>query len=88
MNVLLLYYTKTGHTLEAAGAVAEGIRSTGSTADLVSVQDFVGQLDGYDALIVGSPCWAGIAGAGVAIPIDRALAALGAGILEDRKSVV
>ncbi len=30
MKTLLLHYTKTGHTLEAAEAVAEGVRAVGS----------------------------------------------------------
>jgi len=35
VRILFLYYSKTGHTLEAARATAEGIRSAGSEADLV-----------------------------------------------------
>jgi flavorubredoxin len=63
MKVLILYYTKTGHTLEAANATAEGIRSAGSEVDLAAVQVFdSAQLTGYDALIVASPCWAGSMG--------------------------
>jgi flavorubredoxin len=63
MKVLILYFTKTGHTLEAANATAEGIRSAGSEADLIAAQDFnAAQLSGYDALIVASPCWAGSMG--------------------------
>jgi flavodoxin len=78
MKVLVLYFTKTGHTLEAANATAEGIRASGSEADLIAAQDFdAAQLAGYDALIVASPCWAGSAGVPMLPrPLDRALAAL------------
>ena len=84
MKVLILYFTKTGHTLEAANATAEGIRSAGSEADLISAQEFdAAQLVGYDALIVASPCWAGSAGVPMLPkPLDRALAALSADALE------
>ena len=81
MNVPSLCYTKTCHTLEAVNAVAKGIRSTGSTADMVSVQDFAGRLDEYDALVVGNLCRGGVAGAGMAIPIERALARLALRVL-------
>jgi multimeric flavodoxin WrbA len=78
VKVLILYFTKTGHTLEAANATAEGIRSAGSEADLITAKDFdSAQLTGYDALIVGSPCWAGSVGRPIlARPVDRALTVL------------
>jgi flavodoxin len=78
MKVLILYFTKTGHTLEAANAAAEGIRSAGSEADLVTVKGFdTARLKDYDAFIVASPCWAGSTGrAFLPRPLERALAAL------------
>lgn len=76
MRILVLYHSKTGHTLEAANATAEGIRSAGSDATIVAVTDF--QADSaaeYDALILGSPCWAGsITHSGVARPIAQLVA--------------
>jgi multimeric flavodoxin WrbA len=85
MKVLILYFTKTGHTLEATNAIAEGIRSAGSEADLLTAQEFdSAQLTGYDALIVASPCWAGSVGRPMlAKPIDRALTALATDELRD-----
>jgi flavodoxin len=78
MNVLILYHTKTGHTLEAANAVAEGIRSAGSEANLVPVSEFIAaDSASYDALIVGSPCWWGSVVGGIATPVQKALDALG-----------
>ena len=85
MKVLILYFTKTGHTLEAVNATAEGIRAAGSEADLVTAQGFdVAQLAGYDALIVASPCWAGSVGMPMlAPPIERAMVALPADAVRD-----
>jgi multimeric flavodoxin WrbA len=87
MKVLLVYFTKTGHTLEAANATAEGIRAAGSEVDLVTAQSFEGhQLAGYEALIAASPCWAGSVGRPVlAPPLDRALAALSSEALRDKR---
>jgi multimeric flavodoxin WrbA len=87
MKVLILYHTKTGHTLEAANATAEGIRSAGSEADLVSAKNWnPAALADYDALIVGSPCWAGsVTSAGVAAPITRALDSLAPGALQGKR---
>jgi flavodoxin len=87
VKVLILYFTKTGHTLEAANATAEGIRSAGSEVDSIAAQDFdSAQLAGYNALIVASPCWAGSAGVPMlAKPLDRALTALVAEALQDKR---
>jgi flavodoxin len=87
MKVLILYYTKTGHTLEAANATAQGIRSAGSEADLVTVKAFdAADLAHYDALIVGSPCWAGsLTPLGVAEPMVKALDALAPGSLAGKR---
>jgi multimeric flavodoxin WrbA len=85
LKVLILYFTKTGHTLEAANATAEGIRSAGSEADLIEAQAFdAAQFVGYDALIVASPCWAGAANQFLLPkPMERALMALAADALQD-----
>ena len=87
MKVLILYYTKTGHTLEAADATAKGIRSAGSEADLVTTQAFdAAELSKYDAMVIGSPCWGGsLTSSGVALPILRALNALAPGVLKGKR---
>ena len=87
MKTIILYYTKTGHTLEAANATAEGIRSAGSEADLIEAREFgAAQLTGYQALIVASPCWAGSVGRPMlAKPIERALKALATDALRDKR---
>jgi flavodoxin len=87
MKVLILYYTQTGHTLEAASATAEGIGSAGSEVDLVPVEDFdAAEVTDYDALIVGSPCWAGsLTSLGVAEPVVKALDAVAPGALVGKR---
>jgi flavodoxin len=86
MKVIVLYHTKTGHTREAANATVEGIRSAGSEVDLVSAKDFdPGQLTGYDALIVGSPCWFGSVAGGIATPVKEALDSLTPDALQGKR---
>jgi flavodoxin len=79
MRTLLLYYTKTGHTLEAAEAIAKGVTASGNEVKLVAAKDFnPAEVKTYDMLIVGSPCWGGSMGAGIASPVTKALKMLGA----------
>ena len=86
MKVMIVYHTKTGHTLEAANALAEGIRSAGSEVDLVDAKGFSpAQVAGYDALIAGSPCWFGSVAGGIATPVNAALESLDAGALQGKK---
>ena len=87
MKVLVLYFTKTGHTLEAANATAEGIRSASSEADLIAAQEFdPAQLAGYEALIVACPCWAGVADQFLLPkPLDRALTAMDTDALREKR---
>jgi flavodoxin len=74
MNALLLYHTKTGHTLEAANAIVKGIQSAGGSVMLVLAKDFTPQtINQYDVLIVGSPCWGGSIASGVSTPISDAM---------------
>lgn len=88
MKVLILYFTKTGHTLEAANATAEGIRAAGSEVDLITVKDFVGdKLPDYEALIVASPCWGGSISkkGGIPGPVKKALKGLEPGAVKGKR---
>jgi flavodoxin len=86
MKALILYHTKTGHTLEAANATAEGIRTAGSKVDLIVAKDFdAAALTNYDALIVGSPCWFGSVVGGIATPVQKALDGLGSDALQGKR---
>jgi hypothetical protein len=65
----------------------EGIRAAGSEADLVAAQAFdPSQLAGYEALIVASPCWAGVADRLLLPkPLERALTALATDALREKR---
>jgi flavodoxin len=70
----LLYYSKTGHTLEAANAIVQGIQSAGGSVTLVLAKDFTPQtINQYDVLIVGSPCWGGSIAGGISTPVSEAI---------------
>lgn len=63
MKTLIIYYTKTGHTLEAINPFAETLKKEGSEVQIVLAKNFKPEmLSGYDSLFIGSPCWAGAAG--------------------------
>lgn len=87
MRVLILYFTKTGHTLEAATAAAEGIKASGGEVSLVSIKDFSSKmLEEFDALIVASPCWGGSISKreGIAWPLKKVLKSLEPGVLKGK----
>ncbi|WP_068475729.1 flavodoxin family protein [Saccharicrinis aurantiacus] len=75
MKILIIYHTKTGHTQEAITPMIEGLKAKGTKVDVSLAKDFNGSmLSDYDALIVGTPCWAGSSGiAGVASPVIKAI---------------
>lgn len=74
MNALIMYHSKTGHTLEAANAIVEGIKSAGGSATLVQAKNFIpSTINQYDMFIVGSPCWGGSIADGVATPVSNAI---------------
>lgn len=88
MKVLILYFSKTGHTLEAANAIVEGIEAAGSEAEIVNVKEFdVSSISNYEAIIVGSPCWAGSMSKkkGVSKPVKKMLNAIEPGVLAGKK---
>ncbi|MDC7127268.1 MAG: hypothetical protein PQJ46_17025 [Spirochaetales bacterium] len=78
MKTLILYYTKTGHTLEAVTSVAEGLKAGGAEVTSCSVKDFTpSMLDDCDSLIAASPCWAGSFGKnGAAKPLVKVIDSL------------
>ncbi|MEZ4599552.1 MAG: hypothetical protein R2940_07160 [Syntrophotaleaceae bacterium] len=87
MKILILYFSKTGHTLEAVQATAEGIRAAGSEADIVEVNDFdPAAVASYEGFILASPCWSGsVSPWGVALPLLRALKGLQADSLRGKR---
>jgi NAD(P)H dehydrogenase (quinone) len=59
-KVLVVYYSRSGHTKAMAEEVAKGAEEAGAEVDLRSVEDAsVDDLPGYDAVIAGSPTYYG-----------------------------
>lgn len=88
MNVLIVYFSKTGHTGEAANAIAEGIKTAGSEVTVIKNDEFSADLLAtYDAVLVGSPCrWGGVSSKlGVAPVIKKMLLALPDNALAGKK---
>ncbi|OJF76864.1 MAG: hypothetical protein BKP49_04680 [Treponema sp. CETP13] len=78
MKTLIVYYTKTGHTLEATKATAKGIKDAGSEVDILEITKFEpALLKNYDSFIVAAPCWdGGITDNGVPKYVTRVLESL------------
>ena len=60
-KVLIVYATRTGETEKIGNLIAEGIRISGHEAEVVQVTDIkkTEDLNGYDALVLGSPTYHG-----------------------------
>lgn len=86
MNTLILYHTKTGHTLEAINPVVEGIKEAGGHTKVVLAEEFENEMiHDFDSLIIASPCWAGSSGiTGVAFPLVNVLKKLPKESLKDK----
>jgi len=87
MNAVILYYTKTGHTLEAISPIAQALQEKGVSTNIVLAKDFDSTaLNDIDIFIVGTPCWGGSSGiTGVATPIQKALKKINSNALEKVK---
>ncbi len=60
MKVLLVYHTKSGHTLEAAKAIEEGVRYAGHAIEVVPVKECNhSKLKDFEIIIFGTPTWFG-----------------------------
>ena len=56
MKIAIVYYSSTGNTEQMANAVAEGVKSAGGEADVISVSDAsAGIVNDYDAFAFGCP---------------------------------
>jgi len=75
MKTLIIYHTKTGHTLEAINPFAEALKEEGVEVQIVLAKNFKpDMLKGCDSLFIGAPCWTGVAGGdGIPGPINRAI---------------
>ena len=60
MKALIIYYTITGHTRDAAEEIAAGMKENHVTAVIKSDQEVdPKEIQKYDLVLVGSPCHAG-----------------------------
>lgn len=56
MKIAIVYYSSTGNTEQMADAVAEGVKSAGGEADVISVSDANAAIvNDYDAFAFGCP---------------------------------
>ncbi|HSO18241.1 MAG TPA: flavodoxin domain-containing protein [Desulfosarcina sp.] len=60
-RVLIVYASRTGETETIGNLIAEGIRISGHEAEVVKVTDIrkAEDLNGYDAVVLGSPTYHG-----------------------------
>ncbi|MGQ9632505.1 MAG: flavodoxin family protein [bacterium] len=59
-KVLIVYYSRTGHTRKMAELIAEGVREEGITAEVKRVQDaHIDDLLEADGIAIGSPVYYG-----------------------------
>jgi flavorubredoxin len=58
-KVLVAYLSRTGKTEKMADYIAEGIRFTGNTADLMKISEIKNEkaLEGYDGYVFGCPTY-------------------------------
>lgn len=58
-NVIVAYYSRTGKTQQMAEYIAEGVRFTGNSAEVVKISDIKSEkaLAGYDGYIFGCPTY-------------------------------
>ena len=58
-EVLIAYYSRSGHTEEMANYIAEGVRIAGCDAKVKPISEIKNEknLDGYDAYLLGCPTY-------------------------------
>ena len=73
-TILIVYYSKTGHTAQMAGAIEEGVRAEGVAAVCRKVEDArVEELLDADGIVLGSPTYYGTMAAEVKGFIDESV---------------
>jgi len=87
MRTLVIYHTKTGHTLEAINPMVEGLKLKGAEVTVRLAADFQPHmLTRYDSFIVATPCWGGSTGlSGVATPLIKVINSLEDNALKGKK---
>ena len=57
-RILVAYVSRTGTTHDIAEAIGRGLRSSGASVDIANLKD-VAVVEGYTAVVVGSPIYMG-----------------------------
>jgi flavodoxin len=89
LKTIIIYYTKTGHTLDAARDIAVGMKEYNVTPDIKDVKDIkYPELANYDLVLVGSPCHTGIMpfSSGIASPVKAFLESIPKDFLKGKKA--
>ncbi len=73
-KVLIVYDSRTGNTERMSEAVEQGVRSTGVEVVRKKVDEVdADELEGYDGIIVGTPCYYGLMSAALKQLIDESV---------------
>lgn len=73
-KILVVYYSKSGHTKKMAETVHNELKTLGANADIVDVTDIdYASLLLYDAFIIGSPNYFGTMAGEVKVFIDKSV---------------
>ncbi|MCX5868055.1 MAG: flavodoxin domain-containing protein [Proteobacteria bacterium] len=90
MKTLIIYYSKTGHTLDAARDIAEGMKENQVIPEIRNyIEMKYRDLGNYDLILVGSPCHAGSTAplrSGIARPLERFLKSIPRNFLQGKKA--
>ena len=89
LKTIIIYYSKTGHTLDAAKDIAVGMQENNITPDIKDVKDIkYPDLANYDLVLVGSPCHTGSMpfSSGIAGPIKEFLESIPKDFLKGKKA--
>ena len=73
-EILVVYYSRTGHTEQMAGLIAEGIREEGVEVVVKRAEDTsLDDLEAADGIVMGSPTYYGVMAAELKALIDRSV---------------
>ena len=90
MKAIIIYYTRTGHTLDAARDIAEGMKTNKVVPEIRNfIEIKYKDLADYDLVLVGSPCHAGSTApllSGIARPLENLLKSIPRDFLKGKKA--
>ena len=90
LKTIIIYYTKTGHTRDAAEDIAAGMEKNQVHPEIKNCQEIkYRDLADYDLILVGSPCHAGSTAplfSGIARPLESFLKSIPKDFLQKKKA--